>query len=567
MKFYDSVLTLQSKIKSDPYNPVHHIALAKAYLEQGDEERARKVVAIKRRLPTKDSFVHFEWGMLCEELGMASQARESYEQAISLEPANPEYHFRITRLFYEKGAWERAIRHLQKTVALSSQNDKARQMLASIYTEMGLHGSADVVEKKKPKVESQLQTIPFQLTQEDVDLILDLFRGRELGYAEYHLVETGNKGYVYFNKVLGMREISDHLRGERTIGVYLLRGDRTLRCCGVEIKIPWRKLVSSFKDKGALAILEDKVHAYAMEIKAKAKELGFPAYCEDSGDRGRRVWFFFEDFIPYEMAERFLSDLLGRIYPIGMGLSVEFMLGFKPSGIGKADEPVMLPLGVNRASGKRSFFIDEEGRPYDDQILLFKKIRRISRNDIQRLFKGFERENRGIGVFSSNLFAKIQKQCPIIEAIVLKAKSGRILRVEEKLILYFTIGFLPDAIQLLHEIMEPCPDYRPKKIERMVSRLGKNPISCPKIRHLVPELTSYLSCKCSFHLEKGLYPTPLLHIDPALVRPHPQEIAYSSLEEIELRYAMVVRKIEQLTQERIKLEAVLKELGSCKVFT
>lgn len=104
MKFSERIIEVELNTKSDPFNPLHHIALAKAYLEEGDEERARKVVAIKRRLPSKDPSIHFEWGKLCEELGMACQARESYEQAIALDPKNSDYHFRLAYLYHEKGA-------------------------------------------------------------------------------------------------------------------------------------------------------------------------------------------------------------------------------------------------------------------------------------------------------------------------------------------------------------------------------------------------------------------------------------------------------------------------------
>jgi hypothetical protein len=44
----------EARIKTDPFNPERHIALAKAYLGEGDEDRARKIIAIKRRLPCKD---------------------------------------------------------------------------------------------------------------------------------------------------------------------------------------------------------------------------------------------------------------------------------------------------------------------------------------------------------------------------------------------------------------------------------------------------------------------------------------------------------------------------------
>ena len=561
-------LDAEAKIRTDPYNPLHYIALAKAHLDEGREDKARTIIATKRKLPSRDPTVHYEWAKLCEELDMARQARESYEQAIALAPGNPDYHFRIARLYHEKGAWERALKHLQKTVALSPKHDEARKMLGTLYKEMGLPGSANAVAKKEPGVETRPQTIPFELTEEDVSLLLDLFNGRGFGYAEYHLVATGDEGYVYCKNVLGFSEISDHLRGDRTIGVYLLRGDRTVRCCGIEVNIPWRRLVASFKDKGFLAILEDKTHAYAREIKSKAKESGFPAYWEDSGDRGSRLWFFFEDFLPYEMVERFLNALLEKVFSPGIDLSVGLMLGFKPSGIGKADEPVMLPLGVKRRTGKRSLFVDDEGNPYNDQLLFLKKIRRISREEIQRFFRGPEREHRKIEISSSNLFAKLQRLCPVVEAIVLKARSGRNLRVEEKVVLYFTVGFLPEAPEILHDVLEPCPDYRPKKVNRMISRLGANPVSCPKIRQLMPDTTAYLPCKCSFNLERGLYPTPLLHIDPALVQLHtPEAPLPSSSEEIEIRYASIVRRIEQLTREKIRLEEKLKDLRSSRPVT
>ena len=555
-----SIKLLESQIQSDPFNPMNHIALAKAYLEEGNEERARKVIAIQRRSPSKDPTVHYEWAKLCEELGMARQARESYEQAIALRPQEPEYHFRMALLCHEAGAWERALKHLQKTVALSPQNREAREMLAILYKEMGLPGSAHAVAKKEPGVDARPQTIHFELTEEDVSLLLDLFNGRGFGYAEYHLVATGDEGYVYCKNVLGFSEISDHLRGDRTIGVYLLRGDRTVRCCGIEVNIPWRRLVASFKDKGFLAILGDKAHAYAREIKSKAKEFGFPAYWEDSGDGGSRLWFFFEDFLPYEMAERFLNGLLDRVFSPGIDFSVGFMLGFKPSGVGKVDEPVMLPLGVKKRTAKKSLFVDDEGDPYSDQLLFLKKVRRISRDAIQRFFRGPEGGHRKIEISSSNLFAKLQRLCPVVEAIVLKARSGRNLRIEEKVVLYFTVGFLPEAAEILHDVLEPCPDYRPNKVNRMISRLRSNPISCPKIRYLMPETTAYLPCNCSFDTPEGGYPTPLLHIDSGLVPLKRERLSLSCSEEWLREYNAVCARIEELTRRRDELKLLLQDI-------
>lgn len=289
-----TISDIESQIKTDPFNPMHHIALAKTYLEDGDEERARKIIAIKRRLPSKDPIVHFEWGRLCEELGMARQARESYEQAIALSPNNADYHFRLALLFYEKGAWEKSLRHLEKTIVLSPQNLEAKKMLASIYEELGLSGLADNLRGKERKTAFTPQTISFELKEKDTSFLLSLFKGRDIGYAQYQIGTSGNVIHSYINGIMGFEEVSKHIKGEETYGIYPLRSDKTLKFATIRIRIPWKRLLLNIKNEGFLALSEDHVHHYSKRIIAKAMEYGISVYFENPGDRERRVWFFFE---------------------------------------------------------------------------------------------------------------------------------------------------------------------------------------------------------------------------------------------------------------------------------
>jgi len=288
MKYSERIIEAEVLIKTDPFNPVHQIALAKAYLEQGDEERARRVIAVKRRLPAKDPSVHFEWGKLCEELDMARPARESYEQAIALSPNNPDYHFRVALLYHERGAWERTLKHLQKTISLSPQNAEARKLLVSLYEEMGLKGSAVAVQGKE-RSPSVFQSLSFDLSDEDAMAILDLFKGREFGYATHGLSAAGTANLSSVKGVLGVSEIRRHLRGEETYGVYPLRTDRTLKFTSIHVAIPWRKVLENAKNAGFLALLEQKVHQHAREIIEASREYGIPAYLENSGERDRKV--------------------------------------------------------------------------------------------------------------------------------------------------------------------------------------------------------------------------------------------------------------------------------------
>jgi len=563
MRISAKILEAESQIKLDPFNPLHHIALAKAYLEEGDEERARKVVAVRRNLPSKDPSVHFEWGKLCEELGMARQARESYEQAIALDPKNPECHFRAALLYYEKGAWERALKHLQKTVSLSPENLEAKKTLASIYDQMGFKGSARVVQGAERKVDPSQQTISFDLSGEDVSIILSLFQGKEFGYARYQLEATGTPAHSYVKGTLAFKEIRAHLMGEETYGVYPLRADRTLKLGSIHVGIPWRKVVENTKNTGFLTLLEEKVQHYSREIVEKSREFGIPAYMENSGERDRRVWFFFEEFIPLELVERFLNNLVDKVRAPFPDITSSLLLGIKGKGIGYEDHPVMLPLGSNRRTGMRCFFVNGYGDPYEDQLLWTKKIRPISRREIQEFIKIAEKRRFDwVSDGALDPSKRLEKSCPVIEEITRKASSGRMLSHEEKVVIFFTFGFLKDDFRSLHNALEPCPDYRPKKVDRMASRLGLNPISCPKIREILPEITAYLPCNCSLAIPDGGYPTPLLHVNPGWVPVKKAETpSSSSLEELMKRYRYLLDRIQELSKEKEKLKVLLQEFS------
>jgi hypothetical protein len=554
-----TIQDIQTKIKTDPFNPLHHIALARAYLEKGDEERARKVIAIKRQLPSTDPSVHFEWGRLCEEIGMARQARESYERAIALSPNNPEYHFRLSLLYHEKGAIERTLKHLQKTVSLSPQNDDAKRMLSSLYEEMGFKGSAIAVHGQAKRTSPNCQPPSFVVSEEDVDIILDLFGGREFGYAMSDLSRTGISSPSFVKGVLGYSEIYTHLRGEETYGVYPLRADRTLKFGCIHVAIPWRKVLENTKNEGFLTLMEQGVHQYAREVVEKSREYGIQAYLENPGERDRRVWFFFEEFIPVELAKRFLNVLLDKTPAPPSDTAVGLLLGVKGKGIGHEDHPVMLPLGLNRRTGKRCYFVDEQGDRYEDQLLWVKKMRPITRTEIQSFIVSAERRRHERVRTDSEALKRLEKSCPVVAEIIRKARSGRMLRHEEKMVVFFSLGFLKDNLKSLHSVLEPCPDYRPKKVDRLASRLKSSPISCPKIRELLPETTAYLPCNCSFSIPEGSYPSPLLHVDPGLVPSRTEKSPSTRLAESLKEYNDLNYKIEALTKRRDELKMILKD--------
>ena len=368
--------------------------------------------------------------------------------------------------------------------------------------------SLEVMRQRKSR--KRLRPLAFRPTEKDLSCFLDLFIGREVGYARYFIESTGKTSYSHVQGVIGFAEVMEHLQGKNTYALYSLRSDRTLKHCAIRIRIPWRKVVANIKNTGFLSISEDNVDHDGREVVQTSKEYLIPAYLECPGGRERRIWFFFEEFIPLEMAERFLNSVLDTVPAPGLDLSFDLLLGFRGTGIGSADHPIMLPLGINRGTGRRSFFFDEDGTPYEDQILFIKKIRTISRDGVRDFLRTVQRGSERFSQPIHDSLKRLQENCPVIRELLRKASSGRNLRHEEKLVLYFTVGFLKDGFHSLHLVLEPCPDYRPGKVDRMTSRLGSNPISCPKIRQLLPQTTAYLKCDCSFDVPLRGYPSPLL---------------------------------------------------------
>jgi hypothetical protein len=150
-------------------------------------------------------------------------------------------------------------------------------------------------------------------------------------------------------------------------------------------------------------------------------------------------------------------------------------------------------------------------------------------------------------------------KCLVLAEIINKARAGRNLSRQEKLILYYTLGLVDDGGRSIHYVLEPTPEYRPQKVDKLISQLKSNPVSCPKIRELLPETTAYVRCDCDFLIPEGGYPSPLIHVNPGLVEGKRDALLASphSLQEAARRYISLLSEIEQLKKSLLKLENVI----------
>lgn len=101
-------------------------------------------------------------------------------------------------------------------------------------------------------------------------------------------------------------------------------------------------------------------------------------------------------------------------------------------------------------------------------------------------------------------------KCEVLRGLVEHVRHKRELSGDERIVLVHTLGFLDKGPLAVNTLLKQCINIDPSNF--MKSRLKGNPISCPKIRSRIPNITSQVSCNCVFPEQGSLYPTPLNHL-------------------------------------------------------
>lgn len=550
-----------AKIKADRADPYLHVKQAEAYLESGDEFRAREVTVRRRNIPSNDPTVHLKWAFLCEELGMARQARESYERALKISPNDSEILYRLACLLNETGHYEDSIRYLKKAIKHNPDHSEAKKLLSVDYQALGLTGQADVLHPQERKHPEPVRYFPPSISEENTAKFLTLFAGREVGYALQMInQDTGTVSYEFKEAPLEHDLVVKHINGDLTLAAYALRADKTVKYAVVQTRLRKRALEANIKNQGYLTYLNEKALHHSICLNQIASKCGIPTYIDYSGDHSYRLWFFFRDFVHLLKTKAFLNPFLtGVTIPDG-NIVVEPLLATKPVGIGWMEQATLLPLGINKATRQRALFLDEDGKPHGEQLKFLKRIQEIPFKETARAFRRSHQSASGkTGIMLAEPVEQLIDSCPVLYELSRRARAGRVLPYEEKVILFYTVGLIERDGISLHSLLEASPDYNYEKVKRQIARLRPNPISCPKIREMVPEITASVLCNCSFDLRGGKYPSPLLHVNPHSV-PTSQDFDIPdkiSVKEAARRFVNLKRQAGEIERAMKRLTAVL----------
>lgn len=486
-----------------------HLERARARLAggDGDAETAEEIEGALRRLAAQGV------APATETIGAAPPAEE--RDTLRRDPISAIS--RLRALLRENPDYADGYRDLAECYAALGQYGLAKSALErAVELEPGL---ADADRERMELLAADRETPPdVVLAPEEIDRFRALFSGREGVYARQWVDASGHRGFAPVRGDLTPRVIAAHLEGRETVGVYPIRKDNTVCFLAFDIDVKKKILLEAARDRERLARLALLTQEHAMEIVSVAEKLGLAAVVEDSGYKGRHCWIFFQEPVPAAGVRRLAKLVLAQAGPPPGGVHREIFPAQDRLRMGRLGSLIKLPLGIHRKTGRRCLFLDADGRPVPDQGDVIRSIRAVDRATIARAISFAEPRPPVAGENGDDLapptaqIRRLLEGCRIVQHLVEKVRDTRYLNHRERLTLLHTVGHLGDEGKAyLHRVIGKTINYSYDITEKHIRRMRENPISCPRIKEMLEDVTEGVECPCDFRLPRGAYPSPVLH--------------------------------------------------------
>lgn len=513
--------------QAQPKEPTAHRSLDFALLlqrletllvQQSDPERAAKILADRnlwQRLPPEQAL---QWATLAEIAGLPELSLEVLAHLAAADPGCESARRRHGELLalLRPGA-DRA-----EALVVTAPTGPPDALIAAIATAPAAPAAAaDAADAQSADAFAAADPEPvvapfFELRRRErlLDLFLAVFAGREDCFARQWCDRAaGTQGYVPVRRALEPRDLIEHLQGGKTYGIYLLQKDSRVRTAVIDADLnkSWR---GGPRTGAQLDLLRREKRYLLSRLTELARAQGLPCLLEFSGGKGFHFWFPAAAPVDAAVARRALQRLVKRIEPDLQCFNLEVFPKqdrLAGSGLGNL---VKLPLGIHRATGKRSHFLHLQDRSPWAQLAILEQAPRLAPAAFERAAGPGGGEPAAVMVHprlhewaaAYPELALLTDRCPALGRIVQDCRQARELSVRDEKILLQTIGFLPRARTLLHHLHQGLPDYNAHLVDYRLSRLRGTPLGCKRIHSLL-NLSLDL---CRFD-RSAPYPHPLLH--------------------------------------------------------
>lgn len=512
-----------------PEDAVALIALIETSLELDDREAARRFFEQRRSVEVDNTDFHFRLGQLAETLDMPGEALDEYAGTLALDPDHVQARESAKRLRLVDDDACTSIDRLKRLIHLCPDLPQAYRDLACCYAELGQYGlaqesqnkaldlEAGVAEQNKQTTETFIPApgpAPLAFSEKDIALFLSLLRGRADMFARQWVDEEGRRGFSPVGHPLGETEIRQHLEGKETLGLYLMTEENRVYVSVIDVDVSQKALLEYAKDKERLIELQGLAHQDAAGLASICDDLRIPVALEDSGYKGRHLWFFFASPVEAKTARqllKFIGDRGGQ--PPGGIHRETFPASDKLRGRGPGSL-IKLPLGIHRRTNRRCLFLGRDGQPLPDQMAALSQITPVSQGKVEEVLLTYcSAPQASVRVKQpSPLVDSLLSGCKVISRLVDKARETHYLDNAERVTLLYTLGHLgQEGKDFLHQVIGHCLNYDHDYTEKRIQKMKPYPISCARIKEKHEDLALDLGCNCSFRLPPKGYPSPILH--------------------------------------------------------
>lgn len=468
------------------------------------------------------------------EQGAILDYLELMEEIHAREPADLNHLLELIETLSDLNQWQQAKEYLNKALLLAPEDFRLKKL-------------KDFLQAREDKA-------PLNYDDKDVNRFLMLFRGREGVFARQALDNKGRWGYFPVHSPLDGKVIRSHFDGELTAGLYFTRVDDTVLTACMDFDIN-KRVLDSF-DPAKIELTRSSLKKYVQNAATICKDYSLPILVEDSGNKGYHIWFFFSGGVTAKISRILLKSLLDRLGDPPDGIHCEIFPKQDRVEQGGLGNLVKLPLGIHRKTNKRASFVHPQTlKNLDDQFEPIHNINPTGESLISEIMGKIqgtpEKKELNLDNFSGEI-KDLVSNCNIINHLVNKAVTERHLTHSERVVLLYTVSFVPkDGLLFLHNVISNCTDYDYEVTERFIRKRHDNSMSCPKVRQWLPDISRSVPCSCFFDDVPGKYPNPLRHIN------YQREISPAETENTFREYYDLGQKIKFLLQKRKEAEIKL----------
>ncbi len=551
-------------------NLIYQYNSVKSKMDSGQRQTACELAKSVDTRGVRDASEHIKWAEVMEELELYDLMVRELNLALRDDPLNEDTCYRLSEAFLDQGNMDRAAGCLLALMKRKPGTVEVYKRAGRVFEEaedydkaikiyrLGLKKTGDdsfkplirsleFVEPEEEEYESEEQGEQILPARHNLVTFTTLFAGREGVYARQWGSPTGSTGYTPVREPFTLKVAENHILGNHTVGIYPMRLDNTVNFIAIDLDLPKFVVNKAIRQESQWKKSMERLHRVACRIIDIGAEHGIPVYLEDSGFKGRHCWIFLETPVPASVAKKLGDFFIECLDEKSPEVSIELFpkqSRVKRGGLGNL---IKLPLGFHKKTGKRSLFMNPDGTPVKQQLKHLDGIERVKRGrvfDLVMQYKSRARKDdipfdeepvreyppkdepgmaperkvrrapqRETETFDFDRDPEVQYlmlKCPVIRSIVEKVNREAAIGKQEAIVLIHSMGHLRHGPDAVNHLFKKCINSDPDLF--LKSRIRGNPVSCPKIRARVPDITSKVDCNCRFDMSSNMYPTPLIHI-------------------------------------------------------